>query len=84
MPGAGTGAGAGTGTGTRRGRGRTYQSPPESARDELALLVPAAAEAKDAGAMTEIGNRKWWRGVPIEQRAVEVEKTDSCVGCASE
>lgn len=28
----------------------TYQSPPESARDELALF-PAAAEAKEVGAM---------------------------------
>jgi hypothetical protein len=45
----------------------TYQSPPESARAELGL-VPAAADAKDAGAMEKMVC-EW---VPIEQRGDEV------------
>lgn len=39
--------------GRKERAGATYQSPADSARDELAL-VPAAAEAKDAGAMAKV------------------------------
>ena len=47
--------------------GCTYQSPPESARAELAL-VPAAADAKDVGAMEKMVCEV----VPIKQRGDEV------------
>jgi hypothetical protein len=61
--------------GTRRGSGYTYQSPPESAREELAWF-PAAADAKDAGAMARVV----WRS---PDRAARGQKATRDGGAAS-
>lgn len=67
----------------------TYQSPPESAREELAL-VPAAAEAKDAGAIATGGEgsvelaARWQRGRKTnDERAASVWQAGATTGEAA-